>query len=841
MKFKFLFFLAACLFFAGCSGDNEIKIGENLSAEQQQIAFRAVLENQYKAGDYKSAFANFEKIAAQGNDDAAFFVALSYNKGRGVNKDTKKGLEMLKTLAEKGYPAAKDALAKELKANADKNNENLDDWLKVTEENAENGDRRAWERLADFYEKSGDKAKSFYYKLGLAKFFYFNKADPLVAKAFLSDKEGTEKDLAEAIHWIFCQTEILNASETLNAAAPEDRKIINFIISQKLAEEKDRKHNLRPTEKLAAAQNQNVFQLKTQEIHFALEAKAQKQHDAIALLKLFLKNTFEAEVERLAKAKDAKGLYELAIDSYKLSSVVFNGMEHAHKVLVMAAEMGNTEAMLELGNIYSRKIDSESARIALNYFLQAAKAGDGRAFTIMARMFTSLPDAPDSVRETFDKIILDAFEKGIAAKDAKAMQGMTRFLLNRSAEQNLPRIIELLKESSAQNNLEACFDLANIYLFKSKTDQRQQAYILLETAAKGGHFASLELLFKENNKDCSNYSPEQIKEWLKNSSNEDRSKAYIFLMQHYLEAGKYLDAYRWVASAQFADLDESQKILKNELSKKISEKISEAEIITIMQTEVLNKDKIRQQKHLGKVEELIKTDLGLILALLRYGLFESYGNFEDRTNHKPILTRLQSLAEKDPAFYGFFLGAIYSRSYSPYYDIDKAISTLKASASKGNPYAMTRLARIFQRRGKKLFESAEADALLAKAAKFGVEEAQLQVAYRHQSEGDSALALNMFAELAKNGNTWAMLALADIYEKGIGTEKDIYRAMTLYQQVARRYLALYPFYERARAEWGKDPQAEATGEFILDNTDPAEAAAESMIRIDSFFKKILQE
>lgn len=55
MKFKFLFFLAACLFFAGCSGDNEIKIGENLSAEQQQIAFRAVLENQYKAGDYMAA------------------------------------------------------------------------------------------------------------------------------------------------------------------------------------------------------------------------------------------------------------------------------------------------------------------------------------------------------------------------------------------------------------------------------------------------------------------------------------------------------------------------------------------------------------------------------------------------------------------------------------------------------------------------------------------------------------------------------------------------------------------------------------------------------------------
>jgi hypothetical protein len=79
MKIRLFVILIVCLSICGCSDNKEIKIGENLSAEEQKIAFREVLDGPYKDGDYETAFTAFEIIAVQGNDDAAFFVALSYS------------------------------------------------------------------------------------------------------------------------------------------------------------------------------------------------------------------------------------------------------------------------------------------------------------------------------------------------------------------------------------------------------------------------------------------------------------------------------------------------------------------------------------------------------------------------------------------------------------------------------------------------------------------------------------------------------------------------------------------------------------------------------------------
>ncbi|OGK06135.1 MAG: hypothetical protein A2W80_15165 [Candidatus Riflebacteria bacterium GWC2_50_8] len=842
MKIRFLVFLIVCLFSAGCSGEKEIQIGENLSAEEQKIAFRTVLEGPYKDGDYQTAFVRFEKIAAQGNDDAAFFVALSYNKGRGVKKDADKGLQMLKVLAEKGYPAASDMLARELKANAGKSGGYMAEWLKVTRANADNGDRRAWEALADYYQKYGDTKNYFYYSLGLARLFKFSKADPVVAQAFLSGSSGTEKDLAEAIYWIYNQQKLLNASETLNVAAPEDRKIINFIITQKLAEETPRSEDLKSLTGLAVAQNHLVLELTPQEIHFAMSATASRQHDAIALLKLFLRLNFQKKRQDLVREKDAKGLYELAIESYQLSFVVFDSKEHAHETLRTAAEMGSTDAMLELGDMYcSNKNDPDAIRTGLSYIKNAAIAKDGRAYTKMAELFDGFANFSPAIRESVERAIQDSFEVGIAAKDPKAMLGLARFLIKKSGDENLDRIIELLESSSNRGELEASYELANIYLFKSQPSKRKYAFSVLEESAAKGHFASLALLFKETNKDCSKYPPEKIKEWLKNAAKSDRGKAHIFLMQHYFEAGKYKDAYRWVAASFLDDLNDSQQAQKSELNAKICKNLSSAEIQILMTEEVANSDELLKAKKLADIKNSIKTEIGLLVALLRYGFFENYGDFKSHVEYRPVLARLQELAAKDPEFYGFFLGAVYSRSFSTYYDIDAAIKTFQASAARGNPYSMLRLAQIYQRRAKTLFGSAEADALFADAAKKGLEEAKLQLGYQQLKKGNFSQALAVFLEPARNGNPWAMLALAGLYEKGLGTDKDLYQALVLYQQAAKSYLALYPFYERVRAEWAKNPQAEASGEFTLDPVDPAQAAADSMASLDTFLQEILKD
>lgn len=842
MQVRLFIVLILCLSCLGCSDKTEIKIGENLSVEEQKIAFREVLDGPYKDGDYEAAFTAFEKIAVQGNDDAAFFVALSYSKGRGVKKDAEKGLQMLKVLAEKGHYSARDTLARELKSMAATSEGSNEEWLVVTRKNAEAGDKKAWDALAEYYQKSGDASNYFKYTLGLALLFNSSQAESVVAQAFLSDNAGTEKDLTEAIYWIHKQQSLLNASATLAAAGPDDRRIIDFIIAQKLAGESQHSRSEQTLKTVAEAQNLLVLELNPQEIHFALAATENEQHDAIALLKWFLKLNFEKRKKELVKAENSKGLYELAIESSKLSSIVFDNKDHKNDILRMAAEMGSTDAMLLLGDAYRQdRKNSDLMRISLHFYLKAAAAKDGRAYARLAELFENIAIFAMHGAESLELSITDSFEMGIAAEDPRAMLGMARLLLYKSVEENLTRAVGLLKNSSARGNLDASYELANVYLNKIEPVQRQNAVDLLEKAAEKGHLASLELLFKETNKDCSRYEFKKIEEWLKNTAQRDMGRAHIFLMRHYYDAGKYKDAYRWLAASNLDELTVSQQEQKKTLKEKISKQLSHAEMQVLYTGALSNRDELDKAGRLKQIEDSIRTETGLQLALLNYGLFKDYNDFQKYVDNMPILARLQELAVKDPEFYGYFLGAVYSRSFSPYYDIDAAIKTFQTSAERGNPYSMLRLAQIYQSRAKKLFDSPEADALFVQAANLGIDEAKIQLGYLQLKKGNYSQALDIFSEHARKGNIRAMFALGGLYEKGLGTKQDLYKAAALYQQAAKHYLALYPFYERARAEWAKDPQAESTGEFILEDYDPAQAAAEERANFDAFLNKILKK
>ena len=842
MKIRLLVVLIVGLSFCGCSGKQEISIGENLSAQEQKIAFREVLDGPYKDGDYEKAFAGFEKIAAQGNDDAAFFVALSYSKGRGVKQDTEKGLQMLKVLAEKGHYSARDTLARELKSRSFGSEGGNEEWLEVTSKNAETGDRRAWEALAEYYQKIGDVKNYFKYSLGLARFFNSSQAKSVVAQAFLSDNAGTEKDLAEAIYWLYRQEPLLNASATLEAAAPDDRLIINFIITQKLAAERLPDKTEKPLPIPAVAQNHLVLELSPQEICFALTATANEQHDAVALLKRFLEMSYQKRKQELMKNKDAKGLYELAQESYQPDSNIFGNRQHNLDTLEIAAEMGNTDAMLMLGNVYcSNPKNPDLIKSGLDFYLRAAAANDGRAYARLAELFENMANFTAPVAESLEQPISVILEKGILADDPKAMLGMARLLLYKSVEENLTRAVGLLKNSSARGDLDASYELAKVYLNKSRPVQRQSAIDLLEKAAEKGHLASLELLFNESNSDCSRYKFEKIEEWLKNVSKNDMGRAHIFLMRHYFDAGKYKDAYRWFAASHLDELTIPQEEQKKALKEKISKQLSHTELQVLFTGAISNRDELEKARRLKQIEDSIRTETGLLMALLRYDFFKDHSDFQAYVEYRPVLARLQQLATKDPELYGFFLGAVYSRSFSPYYDIDAAIKAFQISAERGNPYSMLRLAQIYQRRAKKLLDSPEADALFAQAASLGIEEAKIQLGYQQLNRGNFSQTLDILAEPARNGNIWAMFALAGLYEQGLGTKQDLYQATALYQQAAKHYLALYPFYERARTEWAKNPQAESAGEFILEDIDPAQAAAESMARLDTFLNSILKD
>jgi TPR repeat protein len=841
MKATLATILMISFLLTGCSGGKQIEIGENLSKEDQAIAFRTVLDEQYKAGDYKSAFKNFEKIAQQGNQDAAFFVAISYTKGRGVKKDWNKGVELMKSLADKGYPQALDFLGKELKANAVAKGNGPIEWLEVSQKAAQAGDVRAWEELSDYFKKNGEKKKAFDYQLGLARYFFLRKNETSVSITFLTGNLENEKNIIEAIYWIFSQDNLLEPAKIIEATPESFKKMVKFIVAQKLAIEEDRKNQSSRTADFAACQNDSVLALKPEEIHFALKATQFKQYDAIEILKKYISLDFLRQKRKLIREKDADGLYRLALNSYDLIPAVFKDGQTALEILKIAGESGSNKALIRLGDIHTiDPKDAQPFKHGISYYKKAAARGASQAYLKLSEVLTRSLDYHERSREEIEKLILPLAEEGAAKGDPEAMVTIARFLQQRSGDEFQARVIELLTESNRLGSIDGAFELARLYLFKSKDDKKQEAIDLLEKSVLQGHLPSIELLFEVNNANGENYSFAAIKDWLRKSSAEERISAHLFLMKFYLDKGKFREAYRWVAASYLDNFNKAQQNLKNHLNEEICKNLSAAEIDTIIREEVGAQDEMRKLIRRNEINRAIQTELGVLHALLRYGLLDHYNKFEDIIDLQPILFRLEELAAKDVKFAGFFLGAVKSRSYSLYYNPEQAEKAFKASAKAGNPYALFRLAEMAQCRADDPFACDEADLLYNQAANEGLESAKLQVGFRLCRENNFADALQIFSELSREGNVWAKLALADLYENGRGTAKNLEQAVKLYESVTRYYQAVYPFYKRAHRQWSKDPAAEASGENFPERADPAAEDAAKNILLDRFLKNALE-
>lgn len=842
MKKLLVAFLTIILLQTGCLEQKGVKVGDNLSREDQAIAFRMVLDEQYKAGDYQSAFTNFEKIAKQGNQDAAFFVAISYTKGRGVKKDWNKGVELMKKLADKGYPQALDFLARELATNSANTGEDKSEWLEIRRKAAESGDVRAWEDLKEYYLKSGQKSKAFDYVLGLAQLFFRGKTATQLAIAFLTRNLENQRNISEAIYWIYSQDSLLDHARIIEASPDNLKKLVKFIVAQKLAIEEDRKNQSANKADFAVCQNDSILELNPEQIHFAIKSTQFKQYDAIEILKKYISLEFLRQKRKLIREKDADGLYRLAMNSYILIPNIFKDDTTVMETLKIAGEAGSNEALIHLGDIYTMDPLSETVfQHGISLYKSAADRGASQAFYKLSEVLDKSMSLNESSKEEIEKVILPLLEEAVARGESEAMVTLARFLQQRSGEEYQARIIELLTESNRQGNDNGAFELSRLYLFKSKTDRKKEAVELLEKSVAKGHLPSIELLFEVNNHDGKNYSFANIKEWLGKSSEKGRISAHLYLMKFYLEKAMFREAYRWVAASYLDNFNKAQENLKSQLNEEICKKLSPAEIETILRQEVGERDEIHKLIRRNEIEQAIKTDLGLYHSLLRYGLLDNYNKFEEVAELRPILFRLEEMAANDKKFAGFFLGAVKSRSYSIFYQPKQAEKAFKESANAGNPYALVRLAEIARSQAEDPFACAEADLLYSQAANEGLENAKLQAGFRLTREKNFEDAQRLFTELARNGNVWAKLALADYYENGRGTAKHLDQAVNLYQSVTGSYNAIYPFYKRAHRLWSKDPAAEASGENFPERADPAAEDAEKYILLDRFLKNALEK
>lgn len=137
LKFtSYFLFLIPILFFQGCKTTSGI--GDS--------GYYAI-----KAGNYEKAFKFYEPLAAQGNARAQNDLAIMYNKGLGVKKNSQKAIKLWKLSAEKGYSRAWVNLGAEY-VKGDIILQNFDEAFRLFKLASDKGDRFGQNWLARMYE-----------------------------------------------------------------------------------------------------------------------------------------------------------------------------------------------------------------------------------------------------------------------------------------------------------------------------------------------------------------------------------------------------------------------------------------------------------------------------------------------------------------------------------------------------------------------------------------------------------------------------------------------------------------------------------------------------------------
>ncbi len=165
-------------------------------------------------------------------------------------------------------------------------------------------------------------------------------------------------------------------------------------------------------------------------------------------------------------------------------------------------------------------------------------------------------------------------------------------------------------------------------------------------------------------------------------------------------------------------------------------------------------------------------------ALLAYDDL-SHGNEEG-------LSSLLKAFEEGSAEAGFLLYSIYSRGFHVGRDVSEAGKYLRRAAEMGHPRALGRLFSIYLGEGK--LDLARECALRTVKILPGAGFYQLGRLYMKMEPRNYSMALKYFTAAVSAGENAALQPLGRMYEEGLGTEKDLFRACGLYRKAGEKQM-----------------------------------------------------
>jgi len=208
----------------------------------------------------------------------------------------------------------------------------------------------------------------------------------------------------------------------------------------------------------------------------------------------------------------------------------------------------------------------------------------------------------------------------------------------------------------------------------------------------------------------------------------------------------------------------------------------------------------------------LPADKGLVPAQFNLGLMYYKGQNADR-DAAEAMRLFQLASEQGLAQAQFALGSCYALGKRVPQDCHKAVRLLRLAAEQGLAEGMPLL-------GKLCFNGMGVPKDIEEAAKWwrlavaqGDLESHILLAQYHHEKGELSEEVRMLRLAAERGNPHAQFRLGSLYHNGVGVDKDVMKAQTLYrlaadQGYARGQLALGILFSEGDAEVPKNlPEA----------------------------------
>ena len=504
-----------CLGFMYFSGDGvEKNIEESkkwlLKAGEAGLSygFSSLVDLYYMSEDYSKAMEYSRKAADMGNGEAMCQIGLLYDSGKGVAKNIDTANQWYLKAGEAGFSYGYTNLADNYKSakNYDKAIEYFHKAVEMGNEDAIRDEANFIKTIADDYYSAEDNAKAMEY--------YLKAADKgnggamhLIAKIYFLGL-GVSKDINAAKQWL------QKAGEAGASSAYKDLAVI--------------------------AQNENDY---TKAMEYYLKAADMGNGEAMCRIGLLydsgkgVTKNIDTANQWYLKAGEAGlsyGYYNLA-NNYNSAEEYTKAMEYYLK----AADMGNGEAMCQIGLLYNLgKGVAKNIDTANQWYLKAGEAGDSDGYYCLAENCRSLSQAIEYYRKAADmgnaKAMIEigmSYEYGrgvtknvdtanqwyLKAGEAGDPEGyMIVAEYYRKQKKEYTKAIELYEKAFDLGRKSCSYEIAKLYLSHKKDCVFNYSYAELKDLLK-------EKSLKENEiEKCNCVNIEKVLYWFYKSDNEEK-------------------------------------------------------------------------------------------------------------------------------------------------------------------------------------------------------------------------------------------------------------------------------------------------------------------------------